>query len=151
MIQRLRLPERAVEAIRGQAGDLGAALALWAARDDARPCPEARRAASAAIDTIDACSSRAARPPAVAIMRSGSAMTPQRPGSTSCSPGPSGRIVSPRGRHAAGSGPPADPAWARTSDRRVWRAYKNGLMLTVTRIGANHWVAVVEGQRVVAA
>jgi len=28
----------------------------------------------------------------------------------------------------------------------VWRAHKNGLMLTVTRIGANHWVATVEGE-----
>jgi len=55
--------------------------------------------------------------------------------------------VSP-GRHETGSGPPADKPWARTSERHVWRAYKNGLMLTVTRIGANHWVAVVEGEGV---
>ena len=54
--------------------------------------------------------------------------------------------MSPRGRHAARSGQPEDEPWARTSDRHVWRAYKNGLMLTVTRIGANHWVAVVEGE-----
>ena len=51
-----------------------------------------------------------------------------------------------RERHEAGAGPPEDSPWARTSDRHVWRAYKNGLMLTVTGIGANHWVAVVEGE-----
>jgi hypothetical protein len=44
----------AVEAISGRIGDLGAALALWGARDDARPCPEARRAANSAVDAIDA-------------------------------------------------------------------------------------------------
>jgi hypothetical protein len=43
----------AVEAIRKQVGDLGTALALWGTRDDARPCPEARRAANAAMDAID--------------------------------------------------------------------------------------------------
>jgi hypothetical protein len=53
-----------------------------------------------------------------------------------------------RGRHEAGAGPPEDSPWARTSDRHVWRAYKNGLMLTVTRIGVDHWVAVVEGKGV---
>jgi hypothetical protein len=44
----------AVEAIRQQLGQLGTALALWNTRDDSRPCPEARRAASAAVDAIDA-------------------------------------------------------------------------------------------------
>ena len=49
------------------------------------------------------------------------------------------------GRHAAGN-QPADQPWARTSDRAVWRAYKSGLMLTVTHIvGASGWVAEVEG------
>ena len=43
----------AVAAIRGHAGDLGTALALWSARDDARACPEARRAANDAMDAID--------------------------------------------------------------------------------------------------
>jgi hypothetical protein len=49
-----------------------------------------------------------------------------------------------RQRHAAG-GPPADEPWARTSDRSVWRAYKNGLTLTVTHIIGGGWVAEVEG------
>jgi hypothetical protein len=49
------------------------------------------------------------------------------------------------GRHAAG-GQPGDEPWARTSDRSVWRAYKNGLTLTVTHIvGARGWVAEVDG------
>jgi hypothetical protein len=58
--------------------------------------------------------------------------------------------VSPRGRHepgrhAAGQ-QPADEPWARTSDRSVWRAYNNGLALTVTHIvGARGLVAEVEG------
>jgi hypothetical protein len=52
-----------------------------------------------------------------------------------------------RGRHEAGAGA-GDSPWARTSDRHVSRVYKNGLMLTVTRIGANHWVAVVGGEGV---
>ena len=48
------------------------------------------------------------------------------------------------GRHAAGQGP-ADEPWARTSDRSVWRAYKDGLMLTVTHLIGGGWQAVVEG------
>jgi hypothetical protein len=46
--------QAAVEAIRGHVGDLGTALALWGTRDDARPCPAARRAANDAMDAIDA-------------------------------------------------------------------------------------------------
>jgi hypothetical protein len=42
-----------VEAIRKQAGDLGAALATWHARNDTRPCPAARHAANDAMDAID--------------------------------------------------------------------------------------------------
>jgi hypothetical protein len=48
------------------------------------------------------------------------------------------------GRHAAGQGP-ADEPWARTSDRSVWRAYKGGLMLTVTHLIGGGWQAVVDG------
>jgi hypothetical protein len=41
---------------------------------------------------------------------------------------------------------PADQDWARTSDRSVWRACKNGLTLTVTHlVGARGWVADIEG------
>ena len=40
---------------------------------------------------------------------------------------------------------PADEPWARTSDRNVWRAYRNGLVLTVTRLaGGSGWQATVE-------
>jgi hypothetical protein len=38
----------------GHLGVLGVALAQWMARDDTRPQPEVRRAASTAIDAIDA-------------------------------------------------------------------------------------------------
>jgi hypothetical protein len=38
----------------GHLGVLGVALAQWMARDDSRPDAPARRAASAAIDTVDA-------------------------------------------------------------------------------------------------
>lgn len=40
-------------AISERAEALGAALAVWAARDDSKPQPEARRAANAAMDAID--------------------------------------------------------------------------------------------------
>lgn len=54
--------------------------------------------------------------------------------------------MSPRGKHAAGASNPGDEPWARTSDRSVWRAYRNGLTLTVTHmVGARGWVAAVEG------
>ena len=39
--------------------------------------------------------------------------------------------MSPGGRDEAGQ-QPADEPWARTSDKAVWRAYKSGLVLTVT-------------------
>ena len=51
----------------------------------------------------------------------------------------------PRGRHAAGAACPNDEPWARTSDRAVWRAYKLGLVLTVTRVADGGWQATVEG------
>jgi len=53
--------------------------------------------------------------------------------------------MSPRGRHAAGAGRPGDEPWTRTSDRSVWRAYKSGLVLTVTNVIGGGWQAVVEG------
>jgi hypothetical protein len=53
------------------------------------------------------------------------------------------------GRHKAGSGPPADEEWQRTSDRACWRAYRFGLMLTVTRRAHEAWVADVEREGVV--
>jgi hypothetical protein len=46
--------------------------------------------------------------------------------------------------HPAGD-QPADQPWARTADRHVWRAYKNGLMLTVTEAIGGGWHPVVEG------
>lgn len=53
--------------------------------------------------------------------------------------------MSPHGRHAAGAGRPADEPWRRSSERSTWRAYKNGLVLTVTRVTGGGWQAVVEG------
>ena len=38
----------------GHNGDLGVALAMWAARDETRADPHARRAANTAMDAIDA-------------------------------------------------------------------------------------------------
>jgi hypothetical protein len=40
---------------------------------------------------------------------------------------------------------PGNEPWARTSDRNAWRACKNGLMLTATRLAAGGWQAVIEG------
>ena len=61
--------------------------------------------------------------------------------------------MSPRGRHAGGrhaAGPdPADEPWARTSDHNVWRAYRAGLVLTVTRAAdGSGWQATVESPNV---
>lgn len=57
--------------------------------------------------------------------------------------------MSPRGRHAAGASRPGDEPWARTSDRAVWRAYLNGLVLTVTRVAdGSGWQATVESPNV---
>lgn len=39
--------------IRSAAEDIGAYLAMWAIRDDSKPCPDARRAANSAMDAID--------------------------------------------------------------------------------------------------
>ena len=40
---------------------------------------------------------------------------------------------------------PGDEPWARPSDRSVWRAYKAGLVLTVTRVAdGSGWTATVE-------
>ncbi len=52
--------------------------------------------------------------------------------------------MSPRGRHEHGGALPDEP-WTRTSDRNTWRAYKNGLVLTVSRLVAGGWTATVEG------
>ena len=52
------------------------------------------------------------------------------------------------GRHSAGQ-QPADERWARTSDRSTWRAYKGGLVLTVTRVAdGSGWTATVESVNV---
>jgi hypothetical protein len=57
--------------------------------------------------------------------------------------------VSPRDRHAAGAPRPGDEPWARTSDRSTWRAYKGGLVLTVTRVAdGSGWTATVESPNV---
>jgi hypothetical protein len=53
--------------------------------------------------------------------------------------------VTPRGRHERSAYRPAAEPWTRTSDRSVWRAYKDGLVLTVTRLTVDGWVAEVEG------
>ncbi len=56
--------------------------------------------------------------------------------------------MSPRGKHAPGQ-QPADEPWARTSDRSVWHAYRNGLVLTVTRVAdGSGWQATVESPNV---
>ena len=54
------------------------------------------------------------------------------------------------GKHAQGlqaeDGRLADEPWARTSDRNVWRAYRAGLVMTVTRFAdGSGWQATLEG------
>jgi hypothetical protein len=40
---------------------------------------------------------------------------------------------------------PGNEPWARTSDRNVWRAYRNGLTLTVTHLAGGGWQADIKG------
>lgn len=42
-----------LSALRGHLGELGAALALWATRDDTKAQPGVRQAANDAVDAID--------------------------------------------------------------------------------------------------
>ena len=44
----------ALSAVRGQVGELAAALMLWSTRDDTKPQPDVRQAANDAMDAIDA-------------------------------------------------------------------------------------------------
>ena len=53
----------------GLNGDLAVALAIWASRDDTKPGAHARRAASDAIDAIDACVPHPVRAPRPAGVR----------------------------------------------------------------------------------
>ncbi len=48
------------------------------------------------------------------------------------------------GRHAAGRKLTDEP-WARSSEHGVWKAYKNGLELTVTHLAGGSWQAEAEG------
>jgi hypothetical protein len=46
-------------------------------------------------------------------------------------------------------GGPGDGPWARTLARNVWRAYKGGLVLTVTRVAdGTGWAATVESPNI---
>ena len=45
--------DSALSALRGHLGELEAALALWATRDDTKAQPDIRQAANDAIDAID--------------------------------------------------------------------------------------------------
>ena len=45
--------DSALSALRGHLGELEAALALWASRDDTKAQPEVRHAANDAIDAVD--------------------------------------------------------------------------------------------------
>jgi hypothetical protein len=51
--------------------------------------------------------------------------------------------MSPRGRNTPGQQP--NQPWTRTGDRDVWKAYKNGLTLTVTRLVTGGFQADIEG------
>src|SRR6266566_958982 len=126
----------AVETIRKQVDDLGAALATWHARDDARPCPEARRAANVAMDAVDAALAalHGLRRSLVSEIRASDDARAVRVDELLAKGRVGGQRLSPRGRHAAGSGQPEDELWRRTPDRAGWRAYRRGLVLTVTRL-----------------
>ncbi len=103
----------AVAAIRGHAGDLGTTLAIWSARNGTKPDTHARRAASGAVDAIDAAlaglhairarltteirasdDATAIRADKLLAGRADAAMTPS---SDQASPGPAG-LGKPKGR-----------------------------------------------------
>ena len=128
-----------LSALRNNVEDLAVALAIWEARDDTRPDAHARRCANDAVDVIDGAlaglhkmralliseirvsdDATAARVDALLAKRAGNGF-----------PGPAGH--------------PEDAPWTRTPDRAVWRAYKGGMVLTVTRLAGGGWQATVEG------
>jgi hypothetical protein len=132
----------AVSAIRNHAEDLGAFLAIWQARDDTKPDAHARRAASGAVDAIDAAIRKLhkIRQKLVSEIRASADATAARVDALLAE-----RAGDDFPRPA---GYPEDEPWTRTPDRAVWRAYKGGLVLTVTRLAANGWQAVAEGKGV---
>jgi hypothetical protein len=52
--------------------------------------------------------------------------------------------VNAHGKHEEGR-QPADQPWAPAGDRDAWRAYKRGLVLTVTHLVTGGWQADIEG------
>ena len=129
----------AAAAIRAYADQLGLSLAAWASRDDTRACPAARRGASDAIDAIDGALAELhkMRQQLIGEIRVSDDQTAARVDALLA-----GRDPDDFPRPA---GHPEDEPWTRTPDRAVWRAYKGGLVLTVTRLAGGGWQATVEG------
>ena len=135
----------AVETIRGHIDYLGTALATWDARSDSqagRACQARRRRRHRRDRRRPGRAARDTAAPRLEIRASDDA-TAARVDELLARARPA--ALSPRGRHEAGSGLPEDEPWTRTPDRAVWRAYKGGLVLTVTRLAGGGWQAAVEG------
>lgn len=131
--------DNALSLIRNGPEDLAVALAIWETRDDTRADAHARRAASGAVDAIDAAiwELHEIRQKLVSEIRASDDATAARVDALLAEragddfPRPAGH--------------PEDEPWTRMPDRAVWRAYKGGLVLTVTRLAGGGWQAAVEG------
>ena len=131
--------DNAVNAIQSHADQLGELLAIWQARDDAKPDAHARRAASGAVGAIDGALAQLhkIRQQLIGEIRVSDHQAAARVDALLARRNPDdfpGR-----------AGRPEDEPWTRTPDRAVWRAYKGGLVLTVTRLAGGGWQATVEG------
>jgi hypothetical protein len=128
-----------LSALRNNVEDLAVALAIWQARDDTKPDAHARRAASGAVGAIDGALAQLhkIRQQLIGEIRVSDHQAAARVDALLARRNPD---------HFPGSaGRPEDAPWTRTPDRAVWRAYKGGLVLTVTRLAGGGWQATVEG------
>lgn len=128
-----------LSALRNNVEDLAVALAIWQARDDAKPDAHARRAASGAVDAIDAAIRE--------LHKIRQQLVPEIRASDDATAARVDALIAERAGNDF-SGPacrPEDEQWTRTPDRAVWRTYRGGLVLIVTRLAGGGWQATVEG------
>ena len=128
-----------LSALRNNVEDLAVALAIWEARQEDAPDPHARRCASDAVGAIDGALAQLhkIRQQLIGEIRVSDDQAAARVDALLAGrdpddfPGPAGH--------------PEDEPWTRTPDRAVWRAYKGGLVLTLTRLAGGGWQATIEG------
>jgi len=129
--------DSALSAIRNNVENLGVWIAIWEVRSE--PDSHARRCANDAVDAVDAMlqALHKIRQKLISEVRVSDDQAAARVDALLA-----GRDPDDFPRPA---GHPEDEPWTRTPDRAVWRAYKGGLVLTVTRLAGGGWQATVEG------